>query len=156
FQLLERIGCGSFGVVWRARDTALDRIVALKIPHAGSLGSESLLERFRREAPAAAQLRHAGIGTGPEILDVEGVPVIVSALIAGVPLRDLLEQRRLTFRESAGLVADVALALDYAHSRGLVHRDIKPANIMIELTASPGSLGRPLVVDFGLALRDEA
>src|SRR5262245_41241571 len=48
FQLLERIGCGSFGVVWRARDTALDRIVALKIPHAGSLGSESLLERFRR------------------------------------------------------------------------------------------------------------
>jgi WD40 repeat protein/tRNA A-37 threonylcarbamoyl transferase component Bud32 len=164
FQLLESVGRGSFGVVWRARDTLLDRIVALKIPHPTLFHSAELRERFRREARASAQLRHPGIVTVHEVLDLDGQPVIVSDFISGVPLKDLLEQRRLTFRESAALVADVAAALDYAHSRGLVHRDIKPANIMIEFEAPlaaaglPGAAaaGKPLVVDFGLALRDEA
>src|SRR4051794_29861754 len=131
FRLLESVGRGSFGAVWRARDTVLDRVVALKIPHPALLGSADLLERFRREARAVAQLRHPGIVTVHEVLDVDGQPVIVSDFISGAPLKDLLEQRRLTFRESAALVAEVAEALDYAHSRGLVHRDVKPGNIMI-------------------------
>jgi eukaryotic-like serine/threonine-protein kinase len=161
FQLLESIGRGSFGVVWRARDTVLDRVVALKIPHPALLDSAALLERFRREARAVAQLRHAGIVTVHEVLELAGQPIIVSDFISGVPLKDLLEQRRLTFRESAALMADVAEALDYAHNQGLVHRDVKPANIMIEFAApapgnAAGAVGRPLVVDFGLALRDEA
>jgi WD40 repeat protein/tRNA A-37 threonylcarbamoyl transferase component Bud32 len=164
FLLLERVGRGRFGIVWRARDTVLDRVVALKIPHPGLLDTKTLVERFRREARAAAQLRHAGIVTVHEVLDVDGQPVIVSDFIAGASLKELLEQRRLTFRESAALAADVADALDYAHARGLVHRDIKPANIMIELappvaalpSESLAGVGRPLVVDFGLALRDEA
>jgi serine/threonine protein kinase/WD40 repeat protein len=176
FQLLERVGLGAFGAVWRARDTELDRIVALKIPHASLLSSEADLARFHREARAAAQLRHPGIVTVHEVQTLEGLPTIVSDFIHGVPLKDLLEVRRLTFREAAALVTDVALAVDYAHSMGLVHRDLKPANIMIEpVDRSPSSITtvesstgadyglrttdyglRPLVMDFGLALRQEA
>jgi WD40 repeat protein/serine/threonine protein kinase len=173
FQLLERVGLGASGAVWRARDTEMDRIVALKIPHASLLASEADLERFHREARAAAQLRHPGIVTVHEVQTLEGLPTIVSDFIEGVPLRDLLEVRRLTFREAAALLADVAEAVDYAHGLGLVHRDLKPANIMIEYGpaqlaggAGPDSsqlqqvrssgVGRPLVMDFGLALRGEA
>jgi serine/threonine protein kinase len=171
FQLLERVGLGAFGAVWRARDTVLDRIVALKIPHTGLLTSDVDLERFHREARAAAQLRHPGIVTVHEVQTLEGLPVIVADFVEGVPLRDLLEVRPLTFREAATLLVAVAEAVDYAHGMGLVHRDLKPANIMMEypqpkLDATDGAmadsgrgsegLGRPLVMDFGLALRGEA
>ncbi len=108
---------------------------------------------------AAAQLRHPGIVSVHEVLDVENQLVLVSDYIDGVPLKDLLELRRLTFQESATLVADIAEALDHAHSQGLVHRDIKPANILIEPALReqrPSSVGRALIVDFGLALREEA
>ncbi|MBI3409375.1 MAG: protein kinase [Planctomycetes bacterium] len=137
FQLLERLGQGSFGTVWRARDTVLHRVVALKILHASLLSTATMRERFLREARAAAQLRHPGIVTVHEVLDIEDQPVIVSDYVSGVPLKDLLEDRKLTFRESASLVADLADALDYAHSHGLVHRDVKPANIMIEFASLP-------------------
>src|SRR5262249_25870940 len=100
-----------------------------------------------------------------EVLSVAGLPAIVSDFIQGVPLKDLLEpgNPRLPVRQAATLLADVADALHYAHSQGLVHRDIKPANIMVE-TASPagegrppeGGLGKPLILDFGLALHEEA
>jgi len=192
FQLLDRVGLGAFGAVWRARDTELDRIVALKIPHTGLLTNETDLERFHREARAAAQLRHPGIVTVHEVVTLAGLPTIVSDFIEGVPLKDFLEVRKLTFRETAKLMAEVAEAVDYAHSMGLVHRDLKPANIMIEFardgsigvacpesskgvgepqstestpfedsgraTQSPtqSKIGRPLVMDFGLALREEA
>jgi WD40 repeat protein/tRNA A-37 threonylcarbamoyl transferase component Bud32 len=171
FQLLDRVGVGAFGAVWRARDTELDRIVALKIPHAGLLSSAADLERFHREARAAAQLRHPGIVTVHEVQTLEGLPTIVEDFVEGIPLKDLMETRRLTFREAAGLIAQVANALDYAHKMGLVHRDMKPANIMLEhgrpktqpgdaSAARPGGepelVGRPLIMDFGLALREEA
>jgi WD40 repeat protein/tRNA A-37 threonylcarbamoyl transferase component Bud32 len=158
FHLLDRVGLGAFGAVWRARDTQLDRIVALKIPHAGLLALPIERERFQREARAAAQLRHPGIVTVHEVQSLAGMPAIVADFIDGVSLRDLLAERRLTFREAAALVAEVAEALDYAHGMGLVHRDIKPANIMIEQGAAGGDLagvGRPLVMDFGLASRPE-
>jgi serine/threonine-protein kinase len=157
FQLLERVGLGAFGAVWKARDTELDRIVALKIPHTGLLTAGDEMERFQREARAAAQLRHPGIVTVHEVQTLEGLPTIVADFIEGVPLRALLEVRRPTFREAAALVADVAEAVDFAHQKGLVHRDLKPANIMIEADrGAAGGLGRPLVMDFGLALRGEA
>jgi tetratricopeptide (TPR) repeat protein len=172
FQLLERVGLGAFGAVWRARDTDLDRVVALKIPHTGLLASAPELERFHREARAVAQLRHPGIVPVHEVATLEGLPVLVEDFIHGVPLKDLLQVRRLTFREAATLVAEVAEALDYAHAMGMVHRDIKPANIMLEY-GRPGSgdgatpaeegargdvpgVGRPLLMDFGLALREGA
>jgi WD40 repeat protein/tRNA A-37 threonylcarbamoyl transferase component Bud32 len=168
FQLLERVGVGAFGAVWKARDTELDRVVALKIPHTGLLTADEDRERFHREARAAAQLRHPGIVTVHEVVTLEGLPCIVADFIQGVPLNDLLQVRRLTFREAAALVADVAEALDYAHTQGLVHRDVKPANIMIEVPLpsageattpqgyGPKPLGKPLLMDFGLALRGEA
>jgi WD40 repeat protein len=162
FQILEQVGMGAFGAVWRARDPELDRLVALKMLHPGLVSSPADRERFYREARAAAQLRHPGIVTVHEVITLEGTPAIVSDFIDGVTLREFLQVRRLTFRESAELLAQVAEAVDYAHSMGLVHRDLKPGNIMIEL--GPGQAGaltiagrvRPLVLDFGLALRDEA
>jgi tRNA A-37 threonylcarbamoyl transferase component Bud32 len=161
FQLLERVGQGAFGAVWKARDTALDRVVALKIPHSGRLTEAEELERFHREARAAAQLRHPGIVPVHEVLTLEGLPVIVSEFVEGVTLKDFMEVRKLTFRESASLAADMAEALDYAHQMGLVHRDIKPANILLERAGLVGEQekagrDRPLLMDFGLALRDEA
>jgi serine/threonine protein kinase len=184
FQLLERVGLGAFGAVWKARDTELDRIVALKIPHTGLLTEEQDLERFHREARAAAQLRHPHIGTVHEVVTLEGLPTIVAEFIHGVTLKDFLEARRLTFREAAALAADLAEALDYAHERGLVHRDVKPSNIMLEygppLTPDSGAagagvgatttplapggegvggegagVGKPVLLDFGLALRGD-
>jgi serine/threonine protein kinase len=171
FQLLERVGLGAFGAVWRARDTILHRVVALKIPHASLLSSEVDQQRFYREARAAAQLRHPGIVTVHEVETLEGLPTLVADFIDGVPLRDLLEVRRLTCREAASLMAEVAEAVHYAHEMGVVHRDLKPANIMLDRarprSAEPGparqdsegelhDVGRPMVMDFGLALRGEA
>src|SRR5262249_56761327 len=115
-----------------ARDTVLDRVVALKIPHTGLLTSEVDLERFHREARAAAQLRHPGIVTVHEVQTLEGLPVIVADFVEGVPLRDLLEVRPLTFREAAALLAEVAEAVHYAHRLGLVPLGLKPANLMME------------------------
>jgi WD40 repeat protein/tRNA A-37 threonylcarbamoyl transferase component Bud32 len=170
FELIERVGLGAFGAVWKARDTELDRIVALKIPHASLGTTADELERFFREARAAAQLRHPGIVTVHEVQSLEGLPAIVSDFIDGVSLKDLLEMRRPTFHEAASLAADVADAVDYAHGMGLVHRDLKPANILMdssqpktggdaEETNGAGvgraRLGKPLVTDFGLALRGE-
>jgi serine/threonine protein kinase len=164
FQLLERIGVGGFGAVWRARDTTLDRIVALKIPHAGLLTVADELERFQREARAAAQLRHPGIVPVHEVVTLDGLPTIVSDFVTGVPLKDVMETRRLSFRESATLIAAAADAVHYAHTLNVIHRDLKPANILIPYAADgstpPGRqtprLDRPLLMDFGLALRSDA
>jgi WD40 repeat protein len=161
FQLLERVGAGAFGVVWKARDTELDRIVALKLLHTGR-SSDAERERFFREARAVAQLRHPGIVAVYEVTELDGSPAIVSEFIAGVPLSDLLQVRRPSFREAAHLIAQVADALDYAHSLRVVHRDVKPANVMIErsggegLASTSSTSPRALLVDFGLALRDQA
>ncbi len=162
FQLLERVGVGAFGAVWKARDTELYRVVALKIPHTGLLTQDEDLQRFQREARAAAQLRHPGIVTVHEVATLEGLPVIVADFIDGVPLKEWLEAKPLTFREAAALLADIAEAVHYAHRMGVVHRDLKPANIMLAYDAAGAGegkglgVGRPLVMDFGLALRAEA
>ena len=163
FELLERIGRGAFGEVWRARDPRLHRIVAIKTPHGGSLATLEQRERFQREARIASQLRHPGIVTIYEIGECDGAPIIVSEYVRGVPLHELLSVHRLPERETATLLAEVAEALEYAHSCGAVHRDIKPANIMVERrgpTTDGGSdlaaVGRPKLMDFGLALLQKA
>jgi WD40 repeat protein/tRNA A-37 threonylcarbamoyl transferase component Bud32 len=142
----------------------LRRDVALKIPHDSLLASPRDVERCLREARAAAALRHPGIVTLHEVVTLGGRPILVYDFIDGLTLEDLLKLRRLTFREAAALVAEVADALAYAHAQGVVHRDIKPGNLMMDYgrpaaTTPAGRVtpvGRPVIVDFGLALREEA
>jgi WD40 repeat protein/tRNA A-37 threonylcarbamoyl transferase component Bud32 len=148
FELLDVVGQGAFGTVYKARDPELDRVVAIKVPRAGSLAGPQELDRFLREARSAAQLRHPSIISVHEVAQGDGVTYLVSDFAEGVTLTDLLSARRPGFREAAGLVAAVAEALHYAHERGVVHRDVKPSNIMV------GEDGRPYVMDFGLAKRD--
>jgi len=149
FTLLSRIGEGSFGVVYQAHDPQLDRTVALKMTKSGSLGSPRNVARFLREARAAAQLRH------PRIVPVYDAGrdgdhyYIASALIAGRTLEAVLHEGRPDFRRTAQIVRLLAEALAYAHGQGIVHRDVKPSNIMLD------DQDQPLVMDFGLAAREE-
>ncbi len=147
FELIERLGVGGFGSVWKARDKELDRTVAIKIPRAGGMTAEEQ-EKFFREARAAAQLRHPNIVSVHEVgRDADSV-YIVSDFVRGVTLGDWLTGQKLTSREAAELTATIGDALHHAHEQGVVHRDLKPANIMI------GGDGQPHLMDFGLARRE--
>ncbi len=148
FELIETIGVGAFGTVYKARDPQLDRVVAVKVPRAGSLASGEDRDRFLREARSAARLRHPAIVPVHEVGEHEGVPYLVSDFIRGITLSDLLTARRPSLHEAAGLVAEMADALQYAHEQGVIHRDIKPSNILLD------DAGRPHLMDFGLAKRD--
>jgi len=151
FEILSTLGHGAFGTVFKARDTELDRTVAIKIPRAGNVGpTQDDLDRFLREARAVAQLRFPSIITIHEVGLDNGTPYLVCDFVAGVTLADMLTGRGFSFKESAKLLAEVADALQYAHSLGVVHRDVKPSNIMIRPD------GSPCVMDFGLAKRDAA
>jgi len=146
FRLVERLGAGGFGAVWKAQDLQLDRAVAVKIPHRGRLGLDET-EKFLREARAAAQLHHPNI-VGVHDVGIEGQLIyIVSDLVEGLPLDEWLADQRPGYRDSAGLAMKIARALHHAHEHGIVHRDLKPSNIMID------GQGEPHIMDFGLAKR---
>jgi WD40 repeat protein/tRNA A-37 threonylcarbamoyl transferase component Bud32 len=147
FDLLERLGAGGFGTVWKARDSRLDRIVAVKIPRKGELTSAEA-QQFLREARAAAQLRHPNIVSVHEVGRDGDRIYIVSDFVAGETLAARLERGALSQHDAAALAATVAEALHTAHERGIVHRDLKPANIMLDAAEQPH------VMDFGLAKRD--
>jgi tetratricopeptide (TPR) repeat protein len=147
FELIERLGSGGFGEVWKARDTQLDRTVAVKIPHHGLLGTDAG-EKVLREARAAAQLRHPNIVSLHEVA-IEGNRVyIVTDYIDGLPLDKWLAGRRLAYREAAALCQKIAEGLNHAHEEGVIHRDLKPGNIMMDRE------GEPHIMDFGLAKRE--
>jgi serine/threonine protein kinase len=149
FELLEELGLGSFGQVFRARDTELDRIVAVKVMRAGSLASRSDVDRFLREARSAAQLKHPGIVSLYETQQTaEGTWFLVEEFVQGATLHEYFKKVQPTHRRAAELVAEVAEALDYAHHHGVIHRDIKPSNVLID------AQGRPHLMDFGLAKRE--
>lgn len=170
FTLIDRLGTGSFGAVWKARDTELDRTVAVKIPRKDQLDA-SEVEQFLREARAAAQLKHPGIVSVHEVGRQDGTVYIVSDYVEGVTLADRLTDQPFSAREAAELCAKVAEALHHAHEAGVIHRDIKPSNIMLErnLTAEnaksaekkPNSSASASsasfavkIMDFGLARRE--
>src|SRR6266852_5526782 len=132
FELLDIVGIGAFGTVYKARDPELDRIVAIKVPRAGNLGSSGDADRFLREARSVAQLRHPSIVPVYEAGHADSLPFLVSEFVEGVTLADLLTARRPTCREAAQLIASLADALHYAHQQGVIHRDVKPSNIMLE------------------------
>jgi hypothetical protein len=181
FELIDRVGIGAFGTVYKARDTKLDRIVAIKVPRAGSLGSTSGdSDRFLREARSVAQLRHPSIVSVHEVGQHDGQLFLVEDFVQGITLADLLSSERPPPHQAARLVAQIAEALQYAHENGVVHRDVKPSNIMLEFvsggavngeevsrggrapTASPLATHSspltthysPRIMDFGLAKRD--
>ncbi|HZV06499.1 MAG TPA: protein kinase [Gemmataceae bacterium] len=149
FELLQELGVGSFGQVFRARDTELDRTVAIKILRAGRFAAPEEVDRFLREARSAAQLKHPGIvsiyGTGQS---EDGTCYLVEEFVPGTTLAARLKSGRFGFRAAAALIADVALALDYAHRHGVIHRDITPSNILLDLE------GNAHLMDFGLAKRE--
>ena len=180
FQLLNCLGQGAFGTVWKARDTKLDRIVAIKIPRKENL-TEADAEKFLREARAAAQVRHPNIVSVHEVGREDGRIYIASDFIDGASLDDWIQVHPLTVRESVELCATIAEALHHAHEAGVVHRDLKPQNILVQSrlglrpdpipndSANPSTKsGRdgvptydphastltPFITDFGLAKRD--
>jgi serine/threonine protein kinase len=149
YRIIRRVGQGGFGRVYLGHDDDLDRPVAIKVPSPERITRPQDVQAFLTEARILAKLDHPNIVPVHDVGRTEdGLCFVVSKLIEGSELSIRLAQAR-PFRQSAELVATIAEALHYAHTKGLVHRDIKPGNILID-----GS-GKPCVVDFGLAMRDE-
>lgn len=156
FELLQPVGSGGFGTVYEARDTELDRIVAIKVPRGDAVGGTSATpgdaDRFKREARSAAQLRHPSIVSIHDVYEYEGTPFLVEDFVRGITLTDFMTGELPEPRQGAELLAQIAEALQYAHERGVIHRDIKPANIMLERAEAGSYL--PKIMDFGLAKRE--
>ena len=148
FELVEEIGCGGMGVVYRAREPKLDRDVALKMLLSGEFASREQVERFRREAKAAAHLQHENIAKIHRVDEHEGIHYFTMEYIAGRNLAQRVEaQGPLSAQDAAEYMKKIAGAVQYAHEHGTCHRDIKPANILVD------EHDQPKLTDFGLAKR---
>lgn len=145
YETLEKLGEGSFGVVLKCRDTKLDRLVAIKFQKGKKRASSGKIDRFLAEARAAGQLRHPNIVPVYEFGESDGNPFIVYAFVDGQTLNHWAEDQP-NLNAQIELIAQIADALDYAHSLGIIHRDIKPANILVD-----NRLRQPHIADFGCA-----
>jgi len=147
YELLEEIARGGMGVVYRARQVSLNRIVALKMILSGQLAGEDDVKRFRLEAQTAAALQHPNIVAIHEVGAHDGQHYFSMDFVEGRSLADLVRDNPLPPEQAARWVRTVAEAIQYAHQRGVLHRDLKPSNVLID------SFGQPRVTDFGLAKR---
>jgi serine/threonine protein kinase len=151
YQILEELGVGSMGTVYRARDTVLDREVALKTMRAGQYIDPEIKQRFYREARACARLQHPHIVTIHDLGEVNDTAYISMELLVGEDLRKIIEaHREIPLRSRIEIIAQVSDALSLAHKNGVIHRDIKPSNIFVLADNSAK------VLDFGIARLSES
>jgi serine/threonine protein kinase len=147
YEILEEIARGGMGVVYKARQVCLDRIVALKMILAGQLAAESDVERFYSEARAAANLQHPNIVAIHEVGQHEGQHYFSMDLVEGKSLASLVEAGPLPVSQAVAYLKSIAEAIHYAHQHGILHRDLKPSNILID------AFDQPRITDFGIAKR---
>jgi eukaryotic-like serine/threonine-protein kinase len=145
YELLEELGRGGMGLVYRARQRNLDRLVAVKVLSLGPLADPDQIRRFRGEASAAGCLQHNHIVRIHEVGVHEGRHYIVMDYVEGQSLAEIVRQGPLEAKRAARYLQAIARAIDYAHQRGIIHRDLKPSNILIDTT------DQPRITDFGLA-----
>src|SRR5438874_2839328 len=145
YELLEQIGRGGQGVVFRARQKSLNRVVALKIIGLGHWATEAHLKRFRLEAEAAGRLEHPGIVPIHEVGERDGSCDFSMKFVEGGQLDEVIRRTPMSVRKAAELIAKVARIVHYAHEHGILHRDIKPGNILLDAKSEPH------LTDFGLA-----
>src|SRR5437870_266931 len=151
YELLEEIARGGMGIVYRARQVSLDRIVAVKMLLAGQLAGKDFVQRFRTEAAAAASLQHPNIVAIHEVGFAQGQHFFAMDYVEGVTLAQLVSKGPLSAPTSATYLKAVAEAIHFAHERNVLHRDLKPSNVLID-----SATDQPRLTDFGLAKRLEA
>ena len=145
YEILAALGAGGMGEVWRARDTRLDREVAIKVLPASFANDAERLTRFEQEARATSALNHPNILTVHDFGTYEGSPYIVAELLEGEELRRQLNGGALSTRKALDCAQQISAGLAAAHGKGLVHRDLKPENLFVT------TAGRVKILDFGLA-----
>src|SRR6516225_2980244 len=145
YELMEVVGRGGQGVVFRARQKSLNRTVALKVISLGQWASKAHLKRFRLEAEAAARLEHPGIVPIHEVGERDGSCYFSMKFVEGGQLDEVVRRTPMSIRQAVELIAKIARTVHYAHEHRILHRDIKPGNILLD------AKGEPLLTDFGLA-----
>lgn len=145
YELLEEIARGGMGVVYRARQLSLNRLVAVKVMLSGPFSGRDFVQRFQNEAEAAAALRHPNIVAIYEVGERDGTHFLSMELVAGQSFSELVRDQPLPARRAAGYLRAIALAVQHAHERGVLHRDLKPSNILLDV------FDQPRITDFGLA-----
>lgn len=149
YRIVDKLGEGGMGAVYKAEDTTLNRLVALKVLSSQLAEDKEARERFIREAQAASSLNHSNITTVYELLEEEGEQYISMEYVEGKTIRDIIESGHVSIRKALDIIIQAAEALETAHNKGILHRDIKSANIMVSME------GNVKVMDFGLAHLEE-
>ncbi len=146
YEIVQLLGQGGMGAVYKARDLELDRLVALKVIRPEMAVNPEILRRFKQELILARQITHRNVIRIFDLGEADGIKFITMEYIEGQDLKSLMtEKGKLSFEETAGIIEQVCLALEAAHAEGVVHRDLKPQNIMID------KQGKAAVMDFGIA-----